>query len=61
VNLLGIGLHSYGFTSGIWGNLLAFWIVQAVTLLAGAAVLIREHGRNTALASASQDMTPIAK
>ncbi|MEK7793239.1 MAG: cytochrome c biogenesis protein CcsA, partial [Candidatus Hydrogenedentota bacterium] len=61
VNLLGIGLHSYGFTTGIWGNLLAFWITQGVTLLAGAAVLIREHGRNTALAGQGPGTSAVAK
>jgi hypothetical protein len=33
VNLLGVGLHSYGFTQGIWGALMAFWGFEAVVLL----------------------------
>lgn len=36
VNLLGVGLHSYGFTRGIWGSLLLFWAIEAVVLLLGA-------------------------
>ncbi len=35
VNLLGVGLHSYGFTRGIWGVLLLYWGVEAAVLLAG--------------------------
>ena len=35
VNLLGIGLHSYGFTDGIWTGLLTFWAIEGVVLGAG--------------------------
>jgi len=34
VNLLGMGLHAYGFTSGMWGVLVAFWAAEVVLLLA---------------------------
>jgi ABC-type transport system involved in cytochrome c biogenesis permease subunit len=37
VNLLGIGLHSYGFTGGILRGLLTFYGIEAVVLAAGAA------------------------
>jgi len=36
VNLLGVGLHSYGFTHGIWGALMLFWTIEAVVLALGA-------------------------
>ena len=36
VNLLGIGLHSYGFTGGIFTGLLTFYLVEVGVLLAGA-------------------------
>ena len=36
VNLLGIGLHSYGFTGGIFAGLLTFYLVEVGVLLAGA-------------------------
>ncbi|MFA7692067.1 MAG: cytochrome c biogenesis protein CcsA [Candidatus Hydrogenedentales bacterium] len=39
VNALGVGLHSYGFTSGIWGVLLAFWAVETAIILAGAVTM----------------------
>ena len=35
VNLLGVGLHSYGFTRGIWGSLLLFWGIEIVVILVG--------------------------
>lgn len=41
VNLLGVGLHSYGFTSGIWRVLIGFWSVEVAMLTAGAFVYLR--------------------
>ncbi len=38
VNLLNIGLHAYGFTSGMWGVLIAFWGVEAALV---ASVLVK--------------------
>ncbi|NIA15974.1 MAG: hypothetical protein GWP08_18070 [Nitrospiraceae bacterium] len=38
VNLLGVGLHSYGFTSGVFRVLIAFYIAEAAFLLLGACV-----------------------
>src|SRR6185436_3236347 len=32
VNLLGVGLHSYGFTSGIWTATYVFWASQAAMI-----------------------------
>ena len=37
VNLLGIGLHSYGFTGGILRGLMIFYAVEAAVLAAAAA------------------------
>lgn len=42
VNLLGVGLHSYGFTSGILNILLAFWILESAAALIGIAVSLRD-------------------
>ena len=50
VNLLEIGLHSYGFTKGVWTGLLTFWGVEAVVLLAGFVHVLR----------ARPDVTPVA-
>jgi len=38
VNLLGVGLHSYGFTSGIMRNLVVFWALEAVVVVLGLVV-----------------------
>jgi len=35
VNQLGVGLHSYGFTDGIWRALLISWGIQSVFMLLG--------------------------
>jgi ABC-type transport system involved in cytochrome c biogenesis permease subunit len=45
VNLLGVGLHSYGFTEGIWNATYTFWGVETITMILGFIVLIRD--RNT--------------
>jgi len=44
VNLLGVGLHSYGFTSGIWGLLSSFWVAESVVILIAAYVYFRDRG-----------------
>jgi len=43
VNLLGIGLHSYGFTSGIMRSLLVFYILEVLML--GACVVLWMRSR----------------
>lgn len=43
VNLLGVGLHSYGFTSGIHATLTAFYLVEAVVLAIGCAAWWRDR------------------
>ncbi|MBC8289430.1 MAG: cytochrome c biogenesis protein CcsA, partial [Planctomycetes bacterium] len=35
VNELGVGLHSYGFTSGVWTTLWIFWISQIAVIIVG--------------------------
>ncbi len=47
VNLLGVGLHSYGFTEGIWNATYAFWTVEAVTMVLGFIVLIRDRNKQS--------------
>jgi ABC-type transport system involved in cytochrome c biogenesis permease subunit len=37
VNLLGVGLHSYGFTTGIFQILVAFWVLEALVILLSGA------------------------
>ncbi len=49
VNLLGIGLHSYGFTTGIMGRLLVFWAIESVVVAVGLLV----HARDAAVRRAT--------
>lgn len=35
VNNLGVGLHSYGFTHGVWVNLFIYWAFEGVFMLIG--------------------------
>lgn len=43
VNLLGVGLHSYGFTSGVGLMLKIFWGIEGVVLVLGALVYFKEQ------------------
>ncbi len=43
VNLLGVGLHSYGFTNGIWTATYIFWSTQGLMIALGFFVLLRER------------------
>ncbi len=47
VNLLGVGLHSYGFTSGIFRILLTFYIVEGIVALLGGLIWMSDS-RQTA-------------
>ncbi|HIJ65670.1 MAG TPA: cytochrome c biogenesis protein CcsA [Candidatus Hydrogenedentes bacterium] len=47
VNLLGVGLHSYGFTTGIFNALMTFYVIEATVLFLGGVVWIRERISNT--------------
>ena len=43
VNLLGIGLHSYGFTSGIFNALMTFYAFEGAVLLLGFYVALKDR------------------
>ena len=43
VNLLGVGLHSYGFTDGIWRALLAFYVVEGGVMLLGVSWALQQR------------------
>lgn len=43
VNQLGVGLHAYGFTDGVWFWLSLFWALQLLFLLAAAVLKLRER------------------
>jgi hypothetical protein len=52
VNNLGVGLHSYGFTSGVWMNLFIFWGIETVVLLAGFGLWVLGDDPNKSAARA---------
>ena len=43
VNQLGVGLHAYGFTDGIWPKIYAYWLSQLILLGYGAFLSLRER------------------
>ena len=47
VNLLGIGLHSYGFTNGVMNSLILFWTVEAGVM--GLGIFAWRRSRSAAL------------
>lgn len=51
VNLLGVGLHAYGFTAGIWNSLLLFWGIEVFVMLLGFAILLRDWSVKKAIAT----------
>lgn len=44
VNNLGVGLHSYGFTEGVWGALYSSWAVLAVFMAMGVFLWFKDRG-----------------
>ncbi len=42
VNQLGVGLHAYGFTDGIWPKIYAYWLSQLILLGYGVFLSLRE-------------------
>jgi ABC-type transport system involved in cytochrome c biogenesis permease subunit len=60
VNNLGVGLHSYGFTEGVWGALYGSWMILSIFLLMGVIVWLRERSAKSArdnLAAAKKPAT----
>ncbi|MBL9145988.1 MAG: cytochrome c biogenesis protein CcsA [Verrucomicrobiaceae bacterium] len=51
VNQLGVGLHAYGFTDGVWFWLSMFWALQCVFLLIAAWLKLRERRAPGAVAA----------
>ncbi|MDI1311855.1 cytochrome c biogenesis protein CcsA [Prosthecobacter sp.] len=43
VNQLGVGLHAYGFTDGIWPKIYGYWLSQFVMLAYGVFLALRER------------------
>jgi hypothetical protein len=45
VNNLGIGLHSYGFTKGVWQALFISWIVSIFVMACGIPIWLHERDK----------------
>jgi len=45
VNLLGVGLHSYGFIQGIWNTLFTFYAIESAVLLVGGVHWLAQRRR----------------
>lgn len=48
VNNLGVGLHSYGFTEGVWGALYTSWAILGIFLLMGVICWFVERSERVA-------------
>ncbi len=57
-NQLGVGLHAYGFTDGVWGWLRLFWASQLVLLLVAAGLKFQAIGKTSKVKSAPRDALP---
>ncbi|MFV1994494.1 MAG: cytochrome c biogenesis protein [Verrucomicrobiales bacterium] len=44
VNLLGVGLHGYGFTEGVWAALYTFWAIELLMIATGIWLWKRDRG-----------------
>ena len=58
VNLLGTGLHSYGFTEGIGGAVKMFYLFEFSVALGGVALYLVEKSRRTGRSSSSPPSLP---
>ncbi len=59
VNLLGVGLHSYGFTSGVMGWLMLFWGVESLVSLLGVWVWSLDQMRRPDPAATAGTAQPV--
>lgn len=57
VNQLGVGLHSYGFTSGIMNALVVYWAIEIVFIGLGAVVWMRDGGGSAPPKKANKEVT----
>jgi ABC-type transport system involved in cytochrome c biogenesis permease subunit len=59
VNQLGVGLHAYGFTDGIWPKIYAYWLSQILLISYGLFLALRERRIKTLkLSPESIDVSP---
>ncbi len=59
VNNLGVGLHSYGFTEGVWGALYLSWGILGIFMLMGFIVYIQERRKKSAKKDDAKGAEPV--
>ncbi len=57
VNLLGVGLHSYGFIGGIWTALITFYVIEVLVLFAGGVSWLM--ARSAAVETQAAEANPV--
>ncbi|MEM9016733.1 MAG: cytochrome C assembly protein, partial [Verrucomicrobiota bacterium] len=55
VNNLGVGLHSYGFTEGVWGALFTSWGILGIFMLMGIAIWFVERAKKASRKEATTE------
>jgi hypothetical protein len=61
VNLLGVGLHSYGFTHGLLGKLWIFYGIEWLVVIGGLWLWLDDRARQKALAQARSTQDPTTR
>ncbi|HEX5137008.1 MAG TPA: cytochrome c biogenesis protein CcsA [Planctomycetota bacterium] len=59
VNLLGVGLHSYGFTGGVWTGLITFWSIEGLVLFATLVSWLVSRSAATPPESGATEANPV--
>ncbi len=60
VNNLGIGLHSYGFTEGVWKALFISWIVSLLIMACAIPLWLHERFKKAAKKQRKQDQNSVS-
>lgn len=61
VNQLGVGLHAYGFTDGIWPKIYAYWLSQLVLLGYGVFLALSDRKAKALKAEVEEDEPALEK
>lgn len=59
VNLLGVGLHSYGFTGGVWTGLIIFGLIEGLVIFAGVVSWLMSRSAAAATDSGAAEATTV--
>ncbi|MDF2376929.1 MAG: cytochrome c biogenesis protein CcsA [Verrucomicrobiales bacterium] len=59
VNNLGVGLHSYGFTEGVWGALYGSWAILGIFMLMGVVVWCNDRKKKSTKKGDAKGAEPV--